>query len=172
VIPVATTLRVRQRVLAGEFIPKGATKMATATVTPKTKKAAKKVQPAKAQPEKKVAPKAVAYNGFCIAKGFYTKLSEAQAALESAKASDKDRNFRWSIYAISAAAKDAVLPEGTEASPRDGYAVAVGFDRSAVKAAAMLKAAEKHGKFYALRVLATKAHAKGTKQAKLAAAGK
>jgi len=146
--------------------------MATATVTPKTKKASKKAQPAKAQPEQKMEPKAVAYDGYCIARSFHTKLAEAQAALGSAKATDKDATFRWGIYTITASPKDAEAAEGTKNSDADGYAVAVGFDRSAVKAAAMLKAAEKHGKFYALRVLATAPHAKGTKQAKLAAARK
>ena len=138
--------------------------MATATVTPKTKKAAKK-----AQPEQKMEPKAVAYNGYCITRSFHTKLAEAQAALESAKAGDKDGSFRWSIYTITKATKDAEFAEGMEGSEQDGYAVAVGFDRSTVKAAKMLAKAQKNGKFTALQVIATKAHARGTKQAKLAA---
>jgi hypothetical protein len=143
--------------------------MATATVAKAVKgaKAAKKatkIAPSAAQ------PKEVAYNGFCIARSFFTKLTEAQAALDSAKAGDKDGNFRWSIYTITAAPKDSKVPEGMTAADRNGYAVAIGFDRSAVKAAAMLKDALKHGKFTALQVIATAAHAKGTKQAKLAAA--
>ncbi len=148
--------------------------MATASVSPKAKKSGKTTKATKTAKATKpapsaVEPKEVAYNGFCIARSFFTKLGEAQAALDSAKAGDKDGNFRWSIYTISAAPKDASFPEGLEGSDKDGYAVAVGFDRSAVKAAAMLKDAAKHGKFYALQVLATKDHAKGTKQAKLAA---
>lgn len=150
--------------------------MATATVTKQaTKKAAKKAAKpaAAAKPAPKPAalaePKEVAYNGFCIARHFFTKLAEAQEAHQAAKAADADGTFRWAIYTITKGEKDAQLPEGTEASDANGYAVAVGFDRSAVKAAAMLKAAQKNGKFYALQVLATKAHAKGTKQAKLAA---
>ena len=67
------------------------------------------------------------------------------------------------------APKGATFPNGTEGSDKAGYAVAVGFDRSGVKAEGMLNDAAKHGKFYALQVLATKDHAQGTKQAKLAA---
>jgi hypothetical protein len=151
---------------------RGATTMASAITTPKAN--GKQAKPAKAEkaapkPAAKAEPKEVAYNGYCIARSFYTKLAEAQEALSAAKAADKDGNFRWAIYTISAAPKDAEFPEGTKGSDHNGYAVAVGFDRSAVKAAAMLKAALKHGKFFALQVIATKAHAKGTKQAKLAA---
>ena len=68
-----------------------------------------------------------------------------------AVAADKDATFRWAIYTISAQPKDSELPGGTEGSDKDGYAVAAGFDRSAVKAAAMLKAASKHVKFIALQ---------------------
>lgn len=112
--------------------------------------------------------KEVAYNGYCIARSFHTKLAEAQEAHQTAKAHDKDGTFRWAIYKITGT-KEAQA-EGTMAEEKDGYAVAVGFDRSTVKAATMLKAALKYSnQFWALRVLATKDHAKGTKQAKLAA---
>lgn len=51
-----------------------------------------------------------------------------------------------------------------------GAKLAVGFDRSALKAAAMPKDASKNGKFKALQVIATKQHARGDQAAKLAAA--
>ena len=74
----------------------------------------------------------------------------------------------------AAKAKEVPAPE-VQRMAYQGYCVAVGFDRSLVKAEQMLKAAKAKDKdglyrWHLYLITPNREHAKGTKQAKLAAA--